>query len=261
MPDSPVMTTRNGPILEVVLNRPKANAIDAATSRELGDVFQEFRDDDSLRVAIFTGGGERFFSAGWDLKAAAEGEDYESDYGPGGFGGFPELPNLNKPVIAAVNGLALGGGFEIAMAADLIIAADTAEFGLPEARVGVIPDAGTVRLQRLLPRAIARDMLFTGRRMGADEALSHGLVNAVVPQADLMDAARAKAAEIVACAPLAIAAIKDLLTLTDGLATDEAFGLMRSGNVASYEKMLKSEDAVEGPAAFAEKRPPVWKGR
>ena len=108
-----VVVERNGPVLEVTIDRPKANAIDAATSQEMGAAFEEFRDDPALRVAILTGAGDRFFSAGWDLKAAAEGEDYESDYGPGGFGGFPELPNLNKPVIAAVNGLAAGGGFEL----------------------------------------------------------------------------------------------------------------------------------------------------
>ena len=137
-----------GSILEIVLDRPKANTIDAATSRELSEIFSAFNSDSTHRVAIFTGAGERFFSAGWDLNAAAEGEAFDSDYGVGGFGGFPELPSRNKPIIAAINGMAVGGGFEIAMAADFIVAADHAQFFLPETRVGVLPDAGAVRLPR-----------------------------------------------------------------------------------------------------------------
>ena len=131
--------TRNGQILEVILDRPKANAIDATTSRMMGQLFCEFRDDPALRVAIITGGGEKFFSAGWDLSAAAEGEDIDGDYGPGGFAGITELHDLNKPLIAAVNGMAVGGGFELALACDLIIAADHVEFGLPESETQVAP--------------------------------------------------------------------------------------------------------------------------
>ena len=142
MTDETIRAIRRGSTLEVTLDRPKANTIDAATSRKLGAVFSGFRDDPDLRVAIFTGAGERFFSAGWDLAAGAEGEDYESDFGPGGFGGFAELPGLDKPVIAAVNGMAVGGGFELVMAADLVVAAEHATFFLPEASIGLIPDAG-----------------------------------------------------------------------------------------------------------------------
>lgn len=256
-----VRTTRRGSTLEVILDRPKANAIDAATSRVLGEVFTAFRDDPRLRVAIFSGAGERFFSAGWDLAAAAEGEEYESDFGPGGFGGFPELPDLCKPVIAAVNGMAVGGGFELAMSAHLVVAADHATFFLPEAAVGVIPDAGAIRLPRLLPGPVATEVLIAGRRLSAAEALRFGLVNEVVTGGELMDAARAMADRITALAPLAVAAILDIRRQTESLTVREGLALMRSGNIESYRRMLASEDSVEGPRAFAEKRRPRWMGR
>jgi crotonobetainyl-CoA hydratase len=256
-----VKIERREPILEVTLDRPKANAIDAPTSRRLGEAFVDFRDDPALSVAIFTGAGERFFSAGWDLKAAAGGEAYESDYGPGGFGGFAELFDLNKPVIAAVNGLAVGGGFELALGADLIVAADHAQFFTPEVRRGIIPDTASIRLPRRLPRAVALEMLLTGRPMSAEEALAWGLVNAVVPAAELIPRARALAQEIAQGAPLALAAVKEVVQATEGLGLPESYGELRSGRLAAYERMLTSEDAQEGPRAFAEKRPPVWRGR
>jgi len=252
---------RNGAILEVTLDRPKANAIDAATSRLMGETFCRFRDDPALRVAILTGAGERFFSAGWDLKAAAEGEASNTDFGPGGFAGLTRLFDLDKPVIAAVNGLAFGGGFELALACDLMVVAESAELCLPEAFVGLIPDSGTVRLPRRLPRAIALEMLYTGRRMGAEEAARWGLANAVVPQGAVMAKAREVAAAVVGGAPLSIAAIKELLRKSETLDTEASLGLLESGAIAAYEAMLVSEDAQEGPRAFAEKREPVWKGR
>ena len=261
MSDDVLQTTRSGQILEVVLDRPKANAIDAATSRQMGEIFAGFRDDPDLRVAIFTGAGNRFFCAGWDLKAAAEGEDFEADYGVGGFGGFPELPDLNKPVIAAVNGLALGGGFEIALAADLMIAVEDAEFYLPEPLVGVMPDAGAIRLPRALPRAVANEMLLTSKHMSAQEAELWGLVNEVCKPADLMDRARELAERITAAAPLSIAAIKETVRSTEAMTLSDAYAHLRSGEVKNYKKMLESEDAEEGPRAFAEKRDPVWTGR
>jgi len=252
---------QNGAILEVTLDRPKANAIDAATSRLMGETFCRFRDDPALRVAIITGGGERFFSAGWDLKAAAEGETSNTDFGPGGFAGLTRLFDLDKPVIAAVNGLAFGGGFELALACDLMVISETAELSLPEAFVGLIPDSGTIRLPRRLPRAVALEMLTTGRRMGAEEAARWGLANAVVPQGEVMAKARAIAADMVKAAPLSIAAIKELLRKTEALGTEASFDLLESGTIANYEAMLVSEDVQEGPRAFAEKREPVWKGR
>jgi crotonobetainyl-CoA hydratase len=254
-------TTRNGPILEVTLDRPKANAIDAATSRQMGELFCSFRDDPALRVAILTGAGQKFFSAGWDLNAATGGEAIESDYGPGGFAGLTELHDLNKPVIAAVNGIAAGGGFELALSCDLIVAAEHAQFFLPEALVGVLADAGSFRLPKRLPRAIAMEMLLTGRRMGAEEALRWGLVNAVVPASGLMEKAREYGQAILKAAPLSIAAVKEVTRATEALGIEACYALMRSGTLAAYEAMLTSEDALEGPRAFAEKREPVWKGR
>ena len=256
-----VRVDRRGSTLEVTLDRPKANAIDAETSRALGDVFAAFRDDPLLRVAIFSGSGERFFSAGWDLVSAAGGEAYESDFGPGGFGGFPELPDLNKPVIAAVNGMAVGGGFELAMSADLVVAADHATFFLPEPAVGLIPDVGAVRLPKLLPRPVAVEVLIAGRRLAAAEALRFGLVNQVVPGHRLLEAARALADRITALAPLAVAAILNIRRRTEGLSIEEGLALLRSGEIDTYQRMLASEDAEEGPRAFAEKRDPVWRGR
>ncbi|MCP4420689.1 MAG: crotonobetainyl-CoA hydratase, partial [Chloroflexi bacterium] len=238
-----------------------ANAIDAATSRLMGELFCEFRDDPSLRVAILTGGGERFFSAGWDLKAAAEGEAIEGDYGVGGFAGLTELHDLNKPVIAAVNGMAVGGGFELALSCDLIVAADHAQFFLPEIFVGVLADAASFRLPKRLPRQIGMEMLLTGRHMGAEEARQWGLVNAVVSPDQLLDKARAYAEIIIQAAPLAITAVKEVTRATENLDIEACYALMRSGTLPTYEKMLTSEDAQEGPRAFAETREPVWQGK
>lgn len=246
-------------IATLTIDRPKANAIDAATSKAMGEAFVAFDADPEVRVVIVTGAGERFFSAGWDLGAAADGEAFDSDYGPGGFGGFPDLPDRRTPVIVAVNGMAVGGGFEIAMAADLIVAAEHAQFFLPEAGLGIIPDAGSVRLPKLLPGPIAREMLLTGRRMGADEAARWGLVNRVVPAAELLDAARALAREVMWAAPLSIAAMLDIGRRTAHSDPIEAMGLIKE--LRSYRAAIDSEDAAEGNVAYMEKRPAVWKGR
>ena len=257
----PVVHTRvDGGVLVVVLDRPKANAIDAATSREMGRVFAGFRDDPSLRVAVLTGTGERFFSAGWDLGAAAAGEEFEADYGEGGFGGFCELPGRHKPVVCAVNGMAVGGGFEIAMAAEFVVAADHARFFLPETGLGVIPDAGSIRLPRLLPPVVANEVLYGGRRLDASEAERWGLVNKVVPAADLEEAAMELAGRIASAAPLAVEAVMAIDRATRHLPLGEAFGHLRSGDLEAYERMLRSEDAKEGPRAFTEKRDPYWQG-
>lgn len=247
--------------LVVTLDRPKANAIDAATSRELSRVFADFRDDDRLRAAVFTGAGQRFFSAGWDLGAAAAGEEYEADYGEGGFGGFAELPGLRKPVIAAVNGLAVGGGFELVLSADLAVGAEHAEFFLPEAGLGIIADSGAIRLPRMLPAAVANEVLYAQRRLDAAEAERWGLLNAVVSADELLGAALALAERVAEAAPLAVEATIDIGRRTAGMTLGDAYRELRSGDVEPYERMLASEDAAEGPAAFAEKRSPVWKAR
>ncbi len=249
-PAGAVTAAVDGPLLEVTIDRPKANAIDAATSRELSRVFAAFRDDADLRVAVLTGAGDRFFSAGWDLNAAAEGEDFEADYGEGGFGGFGELPGLLKPVIAAVNGMAIGGGFEIVLAADLVVAAEHARFWLPEASLGLVPDSGSVRLPRMVPPVVANEILYGGRRLDAAEALRWGLVNSVVDASDLMSEARALAARVVEAAPLSVAAIGQIRDYTRDLRLAEAFEVLRSGKLVAYEAMLASEDASEGPRAF-----------
>jgi len=251
-----------GDVVLITLDRPKANAIDAKTSHELGDAFIEFRDDDNLRVAIITGAGNRFFCGGWDLKAASEGEAVDADFGPGGFAGLTELWDLNKPVIAAVNGLAVGGGFELALAADLIIASSNAEFFVPEATLGIIPDSGGVlRLPRRLPKSVAMDLLMTGRRMNVDEAEHYGLVNKSCPQDDLINQALEWGNQISKSAPLSLAAIKSVIRSTEMMDLKDAYDLMRSGKIEAYHKMLNSEDAKEGPLAFSEKRFPKWKGK
>jgi crotonobetainyl-CoA hydratase len=258
-----VRTERHGPVLEITLDRPKANAIDTTTSRELAAAFGTLRDDPDLRVGIVTGGGERFFSAGWDLRAAAEGEAADADHGPGGFAGLTELWDLDKPVIAAVNGLAVGGGFELALACDLIVAVEQrAEMFLPEVTIGMIPDAGGVfRLPRRLPRSVAMEMLLTGRRMSPEEAHRWGLVNEVVSAEDLLPRARALAGRIATAAPLAIQALKEVLRACDHRSVQDAYAHLRSGELPAYERMLRSEDIEEGPRAFAEGREPAWQGR
>jgi crotonobetainyl-CoA hydratase len=258
----PVRTETSDGILVVTLDRPKANAIDVATSRALYAAFERLQRDPALRVGVVTGAGDRFFSAGWDLKAAAEGESVAADHGPGGFAGLTEFFDLDKPVIAAVNGLALGGGFELALAADLIVAADTAEFGLPEVGLGMVADSGGVlRLPRRLPRAVAMELLLTGRRMGAVEALRWGLVNRVVPGDELRSAALRLADDVRTGAPLAAAAVKEIVRRTESLDVEAGFALMRGGELEDYRAMLTSDDAAEGPRAFAERRRPVWLGR
>ena len=253
--------TRSGAILEVVLDRPKANAIDAATSRVMSKAFAEFRDDPDLRVAIITGAGDKFFCAGWDLKAAAAGEAPDSDYGPGGFGGIQELPNLNKPIIAAVNGMAVGGGFEWALSADMILAAEHARFALPEIKAGTLADAATLKLPRRIPYHIAMDLLLTGRWMEVAEAHQRGLVNEVLPADKLMARARELAALLAGGPPLVFAAIKEVVRESQDMPFEDALLRIRQRRFRSVDMLYSSEDQREGARAFAEKRAPVWKGR
>ena len=184
--EGPIRTRTGGAVLEVTLDRPKANAIDLATSRIMGDVFAAFRDDDALRVAILRAEGDRFFCPGWDLKAAAAGDAVDGDYGVGGFGGLQELPGLNKPVIAAVNGICCGGGLELALSCDLILASDNATFALPEIRSGTVADAASIKLPKRIPYHVAMDLLLTGRWFDAEEALRWGLLREITTSADLM---------------------------------------------------------------------------
>ena len=254
-----IRTTTEGAILEVTIDRPKANAIDLKASRRLNQVFTSFRDDPALRIAIITGAGERFFSPGWDLKAAAAGEKSNEDWGVGGFGGLNYPRNLNKPVIAAVNGIACGGGFEMVLGTDIIVMEEHAQFALPEIQVGVLADAGTVKLRRRIPYHVAVEFLLTGRWMAAAEAKHWGLANHVVPKGEGMEKAREIARQLAAGPPLLFPAIKQLLRHTEMIPEHEAFELHDA--LDAVQRVVRSEDLKEGTRAFSEKRSPRWSGR
>ena len=257
----PIRTRREGAVLEVTIDRPKANAIDLATSRIMGDVFADFRDDADLRVAIITAAGEKFFCPGWDLKAAAGGDAVDGDYGRGGFGGLQELRGLNKPVIAAINGIACGGGLELALSADIILAASHATFALPEIRSGTVADAASIKLPKRIPYHIAMEMLFTGRWLDAEEAHRWGLVNRVIPADQLMAEARKLADDLAAGPPLVFAAIKEIVREAEDMKFQDAMNRITKSQLETVDRLYHSEDQLEGARAFAEKRDPVWKGR
>ena len=254
-----IITATNGAVLEVTIDRPKANAIDLAASRRLNKVFEEFRDDPKFRVAIVTGAGDRFFSPGWDLKAAAQGEESDEDWGSGGFGGLNYPRNLDKPLIAAVNGIACGGGFEIVLGTDIIVMEEHARFALPEINVGVLADAGTIKLRRRVPYHVAVEFLMTGRWMDAAEAKHWGLANHVVPKGQGLAKAREIAQQLAEGPPLLFPAIKQLLRHSEVVAEHQAFALHDS--LHAVQQVIRSEDLKEGARAFAEKRTPVWKGK
>jgi len=259
--EGPIRTRIEGAVLEVTLDRPKANAIDLATSRIMGEVFRAFRDDDALRAAILRAAGEKFFCPGWDLKAAADGDAVDGDYGVGGFGGLQELPHLNKPVIAAVNGICCGGGLELALSCDLILAAETARFALPEIRSGTVADAASIKLPKRIPYHVAMDMLLTGRWFDAGEALRWGLLREVCPPEELMERAWTLARMLESGPPLVYAAIKEIVREAEAMRFQDALNRITKSQFATVEALYRSEDQKEGARAFTEKRAPVWKGR
>lgn len=259
--EGPIKTRVEGAVLEVTLDRPKANAIDLVTSRIMGQVFRDFRDDDALRVCILRAAGDKFFCPGWDLKAAAGGDAVDGDYGIGGFGGLQELPNLNKPVIAAVQGICCGGGLELALSADLILCSSNATFALPEIRSGTVADAASVKLPKRIPYHVAMDLLLTGRWFDAEEALRWGIVKEICAPADLLAKAWDLARLLESGPPLVYAAIKEVVREAENMAFQDAMSRIGKRQFLTVDRLYASEDQLEGARAFAEKRDPVWQGK
>lgn len=253
---------RRGNVAVITINRPDArNAVNGAVSIAVGDALQQAQDDSDVWAVVITGAGDKSFCAGADLKAISRRENiFHPQHPQWGFAGYVSH-FIDKPTIAAVNGTALGGGTELALASDLVVARESARFGLPEVKRGLIAAAGGVfRIVDQLPRKVAMQLLFTGEPISAEEALRWGLINEVVPDGTELDAALALAARITCNAPLAVQASKRVAVGADaGVITGDEPGWSRTNR--EIGGLMKSEDAREGPLAFAEKRPPVWKAR
>ena len=257
----PIKTRREGAVLEVTLDRPKANAIDLATSRIMGETFRDFRDDETLRVAILRAEGDKFFCPGWDLKAAADGDAVDGDYGIGGFGGLQELPHLNKPVICAVNGICCGGGLELALSCDLILASNNSTFALPEIRSGTVADAASIKLPKRIAYHIAMDLLLTGRWFDAKEALQWGILREITTPETLLSKAWDLARLLESGPPLVYAAIKEVVREAEDMRFQDVLNRVTKRQLPTVDRLYSSEDQLEGARAFAQKRDPIWKGR
>ena len=262
---SAALAERIGNVLVITINRPDArNAINGAVSTAVGDALQQAQDDPEVWAVVITGAGDASFCAGADLKAIARRENlFHPEHPEWGFAGYVHH-FIDKPTIAAVNGIAFGGGTELALASDLVVAVQTAKFGLPEVKRGLIAAAGGVfRIVEQLPRKVAMQMLFTGEPISADEALGWGLINHVVPEGPgnpALGAALALAERITVNAPLAVQASKRVAVgVDDGAVTADEAGWSRT--MREIVTVMRSEDAKEGPRAFVEQRQPVWKAR